>query len=218
MMLAEDLLLLAYDDDTGRRIGTGSLECALAGAVLIELVEYGTVDVVGDDDSGPHIALVDRVPTGRDFLDEMISTLATRDDAKPKDALAGLTGALAERLLACLAERGLVRVESGTARELVPVAHWPEAEAGHAFELRAGLREALVDGKDPDERTAALLSLLTAIDAVPRVGEADRATVKRRASTIAEGQWSRARSNHAVEEITAAVMVAALTPAATARR
>lgn len=47
-MIAEDLLLLMYDDETGKPItGSPGLDFALAGAVLIELTLQHKLDITG---------------------------------------------------------------------------------------------------------------------------------------------------------------------------
>ena len=49
MLLAEDLLLLLTDDDSGRLVVSGSaVDVALGGAQLIELTLLGRVDVTGE--------------------------------------------------------------------------------------------------------------------------------------------------------------------------
>ncbi|MBA0126360.1 GPP34 family phosphoprotein [Haloechinothrix sp. YIM 98757] len=213
MMLAEDLLLLASDDDTGRRIGMNNLEYALAGALLIELVGLERVDVADDEDAAVRLTVRDGAPPGEDFLAGILDTVAELDGRKPKDVILGLSGVLATRLLDGLAERGVARADGDAPPAILPVSRWPSEESSHEYDVRARLRRALLEDEEPDERTAALISLLAAIDAVPRVAEGvDRAAMRKRAKSIAEGQWATGRNARAIEEITAMVMVAALAP------
>ncbi|MDV6012030.1 GPP34 family phosphoprotein [Haloechinothrix sp. LS1_15] len=214
MMLAEDLLLLSYDDDTGRRIGMSNLEYALAGAVLIELVEHGRIDVAGEDDASLQVSVADDAPVGHRVLDEALATVAGLDGHKPKDAVLGVSGSLATRLLDELTERGIADGDEQGRVRILPVNRWPTEESGHEYDVRARLRRALAEDEEPDERTAALISLLAAIDAMPRLTEhADRSALRKRAKTIAEGEWAPGASKRAIEEFTAVVMVAALAPA-----
>ena len=49
MLIAEDLLLLLYDDQTGKPVtGSPGLDYALAGAVLIELTLNRKLDITSE--------------------------------------------------------------------------------------------------------------------------------------------------------------------------
>lgn len=209
MLLAEDLLLLSYDDDTGRKSGVGNLDYALVGAVLIELAEHGRLDVT---EKG-RLAVVDNAPTGQPVLDDWLGKAAKYEGTKPKDAVSGLSSGLADRLLASLAERGILREEKGKVLGIFPTTRWPAEDSSHELALRERLRAVLVDGTEPDEHTAPLIALLSAVDAVGEVVEKpERKDAKQRASEIAEGNWASAATKKAVEELTAAVMVAVMVP------
>jgi hypothetical protein len=68
------------------------------------------------------------------------------------------------------------------------------------------LSAVLVDGGEPDVRTTALVSLLTAVDAVPKVvPAADRRALVRRAAAVAEGEWAGDAVRKAVAAVHAAV-------------
>lgn len=215
MLLAEDLLLLAHYDDTGYRTPADTIELALAGAMLIDLAEHGRVDVVEDTEAGGayRLEVVDRTPTGHPLLDEwLVKTLET-GLSKPTDVVLALAGKLADRLMAGLNDRGILRRQPGTVPNLIPMARWPSEDAHHEQDLLDQLRRVLVDGAQPDQRTAALISVLTAIDGVPPVaGGADRDKIGVRAKEIAEGHWTSENTRRAVEEITAVVMLSIMVP------
>src|SRR5690606_15009693 len=102
-----------------------------------------------------------------------------------------LATGLRERLLDHLAQRGILRKERDRILGLFPTTRWPAHDSTHEAELRAHLRRVLVDGVQPEPRLAALIALLHAVDAVPRVvGAADRKLAKQRAKAIAEGNWA----------------------------
>ena len=71
--LAEELLLLAYDDETGKatvsRIG---LDLGMAAAVLVDLALAGRV-VYGD---GGNLVVKDRTPTGDPIADAVLAKVA----------------------------------------------------------------------------------------------------------------------------------------------
>ncbi|AXB47722.1 GOLPH3/VPS74 family protein [Amycolatopsis albispora] len=217
MLIAEDLVLLVFDDETGKPDSTvTSLTYALAGALLIELGMRNRISV-GEGGKG-RLELVDRTPTGQHVLDDALVKLEKYEGRKPKDAIAPLAGnKLTERLLDGLADRGVLRREEGKVLKLFPVTRWPAEDSAHELALRETLTAVLVDGRDPDERTAALIAVLAAIQAASKVLDlperADRKLVDRRAKDIAEGNWGSAATGKAIEELTAAVMTAVMIPA-----
>ncbi|GAB2757589.1 GOLPH3/VPS74 family protein [Amycolatopsis magusensis] len=217
MLIAEDLVLLVFDDETGKPDSTvTNLAYALAGALLIELGIENRVGV-GEGSKG-RLELLDRTPTGRQALDDALAKLEKYEGRKPKDVIAPLSGQrLTERLLEGLAERGVLRREEGKVLKLFPVTRWPAEDSAHELKLRETLNAVLVDGQDPDERTAALIAVLAAIKAASKVLDlperADRKAVDRRAKEIAEGNWGSVATRKAVEDLTAAVMTAVMIPA-----
>ncbi|TKG66981.1 GOLPH3/VPS74 family protein [Prauserella endophytica] len=217
MLIAEDLLLLVFDDTEGKPVsGVHNLEYSLAGALLIELAMLGRVDVTPESDDGKagRLAVRDDSPAGHGVLDGALATLSTMEGRKPKDAIGPLTGqGLSERLLAGLAERGILRREEGRILKLFPVTRWPAEDSRDEERTRAELDRVLVHGEDPGERTGALIALLTGMGVVTRVVESDDpGLVERRAKEIAEGNWAGEAMRKAVEEMTAAVMVALFVP------
>ncbi|MGH3434645.1 MAG: GOLPH3/VPS74 family protein [Thermocrispum sp.] len=213
MLLAEELLLLAYDDDTGRQEWASNLDFALAGAVLIELADLGLVEVDGEGRKA-RLAVRDTRPTGHPVLDEWQTKVAEQEGRKPKDTVGKLTSKLRERLLANLAERGILRKEQNKVLGLFPITRWPAQDSAHEQQLRSALHEALVGGVDPQPRVGALIALLQAIDAVAKVVDhADRKLARERAKRIAEGNWASDATRKAVEEMTAVVVAAAIVPA-----
>ncbi len=214
MLIAEDLLLLAYDDEKGKPVGVIShLEHSLAGALLVELALLDRVDVTEEgDERGPgRIVVKDSSATGLGPLDEALERLAELEGKKPKDVLDPLTkGGLTTKLLDGLAERGILRRENGKVLGLFPTTRWPAEDSRHEEDLKAGLRRVLVDGERPDERMAALIALLaTTVDVKHVVGKEHALQAARRAKEIAEGNWAGDALRRAAEEI---IMAAVFVP------
>jgi hypothetical protein len=92
---------------------------------------------------------------------------------KPVKAVEKLQKGLRQDVLSRLASQGLVREERGRARGIFPTMHWPAEDPAHGAWLRAELSQVLVHGLEPTQRTAALASLLSAVDAVPKVVPSD---------------------------------------------
>ncbi|GAA1231228.1 GPP34 family phosphoprotein [Prauserella halophila] len=215
MLIAEDLLLLAFDDTEGKPVsGIDNLDRAVAGALLLELTLLGKVDVTGDADEGTagRIILRETTPVGEAELDGALALLAEEQGSKPKDAVARLAeDDPVERLLSGLADRGVLRRESRKVLKLFPVTRWPAADSRHEESLRAELHRVLVDDGEPDDRTAAVIALLVATKSVRHAFPTDDAEVTRkRAEQIAEGNWGSDAVRKAIDEVTVAVMVSVM--------
>ncbi|WP_019809473.1 GOLPH3/VPS74 family protein, partial [Saccharomonospora halophila] len=174
MLIAEDLALLLAEGDTGASgTATPRGEYSLAGALLIELALLDRVDVTGGThpvDAAPRtpdpdgtgdadgadgagapdppttgrLVVRDPASTGHPALDSALAVLTTLESARPKDAV----GALAQHAVS------------------TDLRSAPESGTADLDRLRARLREVLLDGREPDERTTALIALLTGTDAV----------------------------------------------------
>lgn len=208
-LLAEDLLLLLVDDATGKPVlDRTRLERVLAGAVLVELMVAERLGLTGS--AGParsrRIVVLDFSPTGDDVLDEALTRLAGAP-LRPGRAVEKLVRDLRQTLLARIVAAGLVREERGRALGVFPTTAWPAVRPDHEARIRAQLRSVLVDGSRPDARISALVALLTAVDAVPKVvAVEDRRALVRRARSIAEGDWAARAVREAVDAVHAAVI------------
>lgn len=209
-MIAEDLLLLLTDDDTGKPVvDTTRLDLALGGAVLVELIDRGRLDLTGEGRK-QRVVVADATPTGDPVLDEALGRVVDRQrTSTPQDWVPRLArnvrGALWERL----AERGILRAEEGRILGIFPTRSWPAADSAHEDALRRGLHGVLVIEQRATPEEATLVALLDAIDVVPKVLAADgvdRRTLKARAKQVAEGQLAGVTVKKAVEAATAAVV------------
>src|SRR4051812_13671091 len=94
MLIAEDLLLLMYDDETGKPItGSPGLDYALAGAVLIELTVQHKLDITGPDsgEKPGRLKVLDGTPTEDPILDERLAFVVSKPGKKPKDQIGKLS-------------------------------------------------------------------------------------------------------------------------------
>ncbi|MFD4295088.1 GPP34 family phosphoprotein [Rhodococcus sp. NPDC058505] len=219
-LLAEDLLLLLLDDDTGKPVVDGMvLPRALAGAVLLELTLDGVVepaDGTGAVKKG-RLVLRNRTAPLDPILAHAVAQLRGSKPMKPEAAIEKLGTNLREAVLGRIVERGWVSESTGKLLGIFPTKTWPSVDATHERVVRGRLRAALVDGGEPDPRTAALIALLSAADAVPRVlPDVKKKAVRARAKEIAHGNWAAAAVRQSVDVVNAAVIAAVVVPAVAA--
>ena len=210
MLIAEDLLLLLYDDESGKPItGAPGLDYALAGAVLVELTLLGKLDIAGEGEEVKRgrLKVLDATPTGDAILDERLAYVADKPGKRPKDQIGRLSKKLREQLLARLAERGVLTEDAGKVLGIFPVTRWPANDARHEAEVRSALESVLKVGTVPDQRTGALIATLSALNVVPKIvtDAVDKKMLKQRAKEIAESDWAADAVKKAVSEMQAAV-------------
>ena len=216
MLLAEDLLLLLTDDDTGKLAVSGSeVDVALGGALLVELTLLRRVDVAGPHERVREGRLVvrDPSPTGDGLLDEALTVTGQQEGKKPQSVVTRLAKRVRGRLYQRLVEGGVLRAEDGRVLGIFASHRWPALDSAHESTVRAGLVTALRAGATAEARTGALVSLLLALDAVHRAVDPGAVGLSRRelranAKRIAEGDWAGTAVRHAIDSMNAAVIAA----------
>lgn len=216
MLLAEELLLLALDDETGRN-RLNSIDLGLAGAVLIELALLERVRVAerGESVKAGRLVMVPGPAPANPVLARGLDLVADRAGRKPEQVLQPLGKGLREWLADALVDAGVLRREKHRVLGLFPTTRLPAQDTAHETAVREQVWAAL-NGARPDPRTAAMIALLSALNAVTTVFDApDKRAVRKRAKEIAEGQWAANAIRKAIEAINAAT-VAAVTAATVA--
>lgn len=212
MLLAEDLLLLLTNDETGRLVVSGSeVDVALGGAQLVDLSLSGHVGV-----EEKRLVVRDSSPTGDGLLDVALATVREREGKKPSSVVTPLGKKLRGQLYERLAASGILRQEQGKVMGLFPITKWPTSSADHEAAVRRALTAALAQGATPQPRDAALIALLHAVRSTHRVVDPSehglrRRDLDRRAKEIAEGDWGSKAVRDAIDAMLAVVTVAATT-------
>ncbi|MCO1617713.1 GPP34 family phosphoprotein [Micromonospora tulbaghiae] len=164
--LAEELLLLAYDDETGKAtMPRISLDLGMAAAVLVELALAGRVAYADGN-----LAVVDPAPTGEPIADAVLAKIAADTPHTPSSWVQRLRHGLRDRILSDLCGRGVVRDVDETELGFIHVHRYPVADASVEADIRQRLAEALTSGQLPDERTAALATLVAVLRMEPALG------------------------------------------------
>ena len=214
-LIAEDLLLLLLEDESGKLRHTTYLDAGIGGALLVELAMGGQVDVRKGSGFWSRATVVP-VPGAGPVTDPVLADALAVVAEKPRsaqDLVARLGRHRREPLLERLAERGVLRREDDTVLGLFPRTRWPMVDRQHEDGVRRALGDALVRGVDPAPRTAALVSLLSALDLAAKVVEHDGMSsgeVRRRAKAVGEGDWAVKGVKDAVAAAQAAVVAAVM--------
>lgn len=155
--LTQELALLAHDPSTGRRHRPGFLEIGLSGAVLVELVLARRLDVTDG-----RVGILDPAPTGDAVLDAALATTAGEMPRRGQSWVTLGSRGLRAPVVAQLVRGGLVEDRAVRVLGLVTGHRYPDRSPGPRAELLGRLHAAVLDGHDPDGRTAALAGLLHA--------------------------------------------------------
>ena len=175
LTLAEEIVLLSLDDETGRPVGRAGMapDLALAGALMMELALAGRVDTDRD-----RLFVVDAAPVGDAVLDGVLARLAA--PGAPGDARGALPllardigparAALLERLVA----RGILRRVEDRLLWILPDRRFPKAPGREEVtEARARLRALLLEEAIPTPHDALLLGLARAAGLLPLIFSAE---------------------------------------------
>ena len=165
LTFAEELVLLLHDQDGAPLpIRQDALDCALAGAVLMDLAFAHRIDT-----DLHRLVVTDQGPTGNPTLDRILAKLAARPKAMDtrawiRELCIDEAGAIYEEVLSGLvAGRILAQRDRKLLRGLGAL-RYPtmDGEAGRAIGRR--VRQALHSDGIPDPRDIAFISLLDACD------------------------------------------------------
>jgi len=211
--LAEELLLLAFNDRTGRNQAS-HLEMGLAGAVLLELSLLERIDI-GDK----HIEVIDSRSTGDGLLDEMIQRIQTDKPRKANAWVPRLSRNLTAQVRDRLVQAGVLEHVRDTVLAVFPFNRYQPGTGTIEADALRRLTAAVDTGHSGDARTGALASLIYILQ-MERVVFPDRRRRDVRAvlKTISQGSWASRATKQAVDAANAAVMsaVAAAVAASTA--
>lgn len=199
--LAEELVLLAYNDDTGRN-QANHLALGLAGAFLLDLTLAQRIDL-----ADKNVVVVNPQPVGHPLLDETLHRISTDRPRKPKAWVPKLHRNLPSRVLAEMVRQQILSHDADTVLGFIPFNRYRAVNPAIEADVRARLESAVVHGTTDDPRTAALAGLVYALSlekhAVPT---RPRREVRRAMKAIAEGSWAADATRKAIEATQAAVM------------
>ncbi|MEV4477707.1 GPP34 family phosphoprotein [Nonomuraea sp. NPDC049504] len=214
-LLVEDVLLLLYQPSSGAIAGENVLYYVLGGAVVADLTLRGLTEV---QEPG---RLVRRVAARGDAPhDDILRPAWDYLAMKPRGVqtvIAAIGPELRGKVLGKLVDDGHLRRRRKKVLGFIP-SEVLDLGSARRSELLARVRATLVDGTEPDARTAAITALLSASanlhQFVPEIPWTS--SVIHRAKEIENGNWAAAAAGAAVTRATIAVITAALSASAAA--
>ena len=209
-MLPEDLMLLFINQQTHKLwADSSSVENALAGAVLVELVNANRVAF---EPNGKKLRVVDPTPLKDPLLQESISRLTK--PMPPQSAVERLRKKLRDNVIARLAERGVVELRPRKVLGIFPARSYVITDEAAYEKVRKAVGEVALGYRGADARTGSLITLLYAANSVHRVFDGDKREIKKRAKDIAAGNWAGDAVRKAIAAIQAGVTAATAAAAA----
>lgn len=206
--LAEDLLLLLFQPDSGTIAGEGTLYYVLAGAVLAELGLGEQVQVNSGLLGSLTVKAVDDKPPVDHLLRATWEYVAEKQRGV-QGILAATGPALRQPLLERLVERGDLKRTSRKMFGLFETSSLSEGDGGRRDQILSDVRAVLVERAEPTARLAALAALLYGSGTLPQFDREIPWTspVIARAEELKEGNWGARAAAHAVVRTVTATIV-----------
>ncbi len=161
LSFAEELLLLALDDEKGVIIDKTSVKYGLIGAILMDLALRNKIDT--DLES---LMVVDASPTGDAILDEVLTKIAQINANKTISYwivnLSYDSKAIEEKLLNRLIQKGILKKKEQKILWVFSLRRYPVQDKKEEKEVKTRLREVIFSDTIPDPHDIVLISLIKA--------------------------------------------------------
>ena len=159
----EEIMLLLLDDEGGEfvRVPEWSMQCALAGAVLMDLALENRID------TDPNwLTVIDPTPTGDDLLDPTLARIAQADGERDTrfwiQDIAQRAGPIRERVLERLVERGILFVRDDRFLWVFQARRYPVVDGKADREVKLRIMEVLFSDEIPDPHDIVIVCLADA--------------------------------------------------------
>ena len=206
-LIAEEVMLLLLDDEEGTEgfWVQSYASYALAGAVLAELSIGEIIEL--SEPSGMlrsrKVKVTQTRPVSQTVLGSAVETIGEK--GRSPDALVDiLSRGLRERLIEGLVADGILEAKDDKFLLVFDRTRWPMSDATHERAVRDRLDAALLDGAEPDRRTAVLVALLNQLGQTHKVVQREGVSsksIKERAEEIADKGWATKASQDAIDVI-----------------
>ena len=203
LSIAEEVLLIALDDETGIFLYGPDvhLELALSGAVLMDLALANRIDT-----DLARLFVVDSSPLGDDILDDTLARIAASSTERPTgqwlQEMREDAGVLKERLIGRLVDRGILRRVEEKILGMFPTRRYPVIDDRAELEVKQHITEVLFSDDIPDPRDIAIIDLVFACDLLEILLHArDVKAVRPRVEQIARMDLIGREVSRAIDEV-----------------
>lgn len=199
LSLSEQLLLLSYDEVTGKpAIPTGHLDYGLAAAHLLDLSDDGSLTLVNG-----HL-----VPTGRG-TDPVLAKFGNHRHSADWWVYHLASSDYRQQLLDQLVQAGLLDRHEHRLLGIFPVRAYPEVDPAQERELADHLRDVLTGKAPADSPSVSLLALTHACGLDKHLFPGvDKATIRRRVGDLTASEWCGKAVRNIITSVNAAVVSA----------
>lgn len=171
MLIAEELILLALDNDTGKFASstTGYGGYAIAGAILMDLIFAHKLELGGK--KGKVVMLADDSPHPDPVLNELFKEI--KKSKRPKkledwiNALESFSYRTIQALLHRLTEQGILKKEERRILKVFHVVRRPIVNPDLKNKLLSDIQAVMLEEIQPEEHMVGLLSLIKTANLIP---------------------------------------------------
>jgi len=205
LILAEQKLLIALDDEKGRDTTRWGSDAGLAGALLLDLAR---LELVNAEAGGTIVALAG-APPGHEVLRDVYATIPS--SSKPRDAKGSVEhlprelGPLRRRVARGLVRRGVLSEEHSKMLGIPSITRFPTVDSAPERDLRGRLRDVLLADREPTEEEALRVGLLEPLGLTDSIVPKDR---RIGAQAVAEQGLAGTAGRDAIRAVQAAVTAA----------
>ncbi len=211
LRLAEELLLLALDDEKGSIVSAASLaiDYGLAGALLLEMAEKGQITL-----DGKYLKILNPGKTGDQLTDFALDILTSKKKDKDIEYWTSQLGwhfkPKREYLLESLINKGILKKVEGKVLWVFTTKKYPMQYDRPENEIRGRIRGIVLEGKPADTRSLMLINLMEACSLAKEVfkDKQEQKLAEKKIKQLAKGDASSQLVNEAVQGIQTAIMAA----------
>lgn len=156
--LTQELLLIALDDESGKKTKSDTIDYGLAGAAVADLALLGRVDLADG-----RVTVVDPSPTGDPVIDELLAA-ASEKNRKAKSFIAKYYRRMSKKVAEQLIEAGIVTRDTPHYLGFIPSDRFHATQSSPEREIRMRPNAAVLQKIPVDPRTAALVALVDATE------------------------------------------------------
>lgn len=208
LRFAEEILLLALDDKSGKLhpLPEGSLNLAVAGALIMELAFKGVVDTDDKD-----LQVLSRESTGDPLLDDVMADIPEESPLTIQRALNAVSNDADKwksRLFDELKARGVLKQEEHRFLFVLKERRYPVINNAEEQEVKSRIRDVVLDPSAiPDPKDVVIICLMDACDLSSVIfTEAELEKSKPRIETIAKMDFIGQALSKAVNKIQQALL------------